>query len=104
MNREKLLDQVKWAVRAVEPDAEIILYGSRSRGEFVSESDWDFLILVSGHLDDKRVDAIRHRLYEVEWECEEVISSIVRSREDWQSDLYQSIPFHRRVEQEGIRL
>ena len=104
MNREKLLDQVKWAVRAVEPDAEIILYGSRSRGEFVSESDWDFLILVSGHLDDKRVDAIRHRLYEVEWECEEVISSIVRSREDWHSDLYQSMPFHRRVEQEGIRL
>ena len=60
MDREELLDQVKGAVRAVEPDAEIILYGSRSRGEFVSESDWDFLILVSGHLDDKRVDAIRY--------------------------------------------
>jgi predicted nucleotidyltransferase len=104
MNREELLDQVKRAVRSVEPDAEIILYGSRSRGEFVSESDWDFLILVSGHLDDKRVDAIRHRLYEVEWESGEVISSIVRNRVEWHSDLYQSIPFHRRVEQEGIRL
>ena len=104
MNREELLDQVKKAVRAVEPDAEIILYGSRSRGEFVAESDWDFLILVSGHLDDKRVDAIRHRLYEVEWECGEVISSIVRRREEWHSDLYRSIPFHRQVEQEGIRL
>jgi uncharacterized protein len=104
MNREELLDQVKRAVRSIEPDAEIILYGSRSRGEFVSESDWDFLILVSGHLDDKRVDAIRHRLYEVEWESGEVISSIVRNRVEWHSDLYQSIPFHRRVEQEGIRL
>jgi uncharacterized protein len=104
MNREELLDQVKRAVRAVEPGAEIILYGSRSRGEAVSESDWDFLILVSGHLDDKRVDTIRHRLYEVEWECGEVISSIVRSREEWHSSLYQSIPFHQRVEQEGIRL
>jgi uncharacterized protein len=104
MNREKLLDQVKGAVRAVEPDAEIILYGSRSSGQFVSESDWDFLVLVNGHLDDKRVDTIRHRLYEVEWECEEVISSIVRSREDWHSDLYHSMPFHQRVEQEGIRL
>jgi uncharacterized protein len=104
MNREELLDQVKRAVHSVEPNAEIILYGSRSRGEFGSESDWDFLILVSGHLDDKRVDAIRHRLYEVEWECGEVISSIVRSREEWHSDLYRSIPFHRRVEQEGIRL
>jgi uncharacterized protein len=104
MKREDMLDRVKGAVRAIEPDAEIILYGSRSRGEFVSESDWDFLILVSGHLDDKRVDAIRHRLYEVEWECGEVISSIVRRREEWHSELYKSIPFHRRVEQEGIRL
>jgi predicted nucleotidyltransferase len=104
MNREELLDRVKGAVRAVEPDAEIILYGSRSRGEPVSESDWDFLILVGGHLNDKRVDAIRHRLYEVEWECGEVISSIVRSRQEWHSELYQSIPFHQRVEQEGIRL
>lgn len=104
MNREDLLDQVKAAVRAVEPDADIILYGSRCRGDFVAESDWDFLILVSGSLDDRRVDAIRHRLYEVEWESGEVISSIVRSRKEWHSVLYQSIPFHQRVEQEGIRL
>jgi predicted nucleotidyltransferase len=104
MNREELLDRVKAAVRAVEPDAEIILYGSRSRGEFVADSDWDFLILVSGRLDDSRVDAVRHRLYEVEWESGEVISSIVRSLEQWHSDLYQSIPFHQQVEQEGIRL
>lgn len=104
MNRQELLKQVKRAVHSVEPDAEIILYGSRSRGDFVSESDWDFLILVSGHLDDKRVDSIRHRLYEVEWESGEVITSIVRNRAEWHSGLYQSIPFHRRVEQEGIRL
>jgi len=104
MNREELLDRVKVAVHAVEAEAEIILYGSRSRGEFASESDWDFLILVSGHLNDNRVDAIRHRLYEVEWECGEVISSIVRSREEWDSSLYQSIPFHQQVEKEGIRL
>jgi predicted nucleotidyltransferase len=42
MNREKLLEQIKQAVRQAEPDAEIILYGSRSRGDALSESDWDF--------------------------------------------------------------
>jgi uncharacterized protein len=99
MNQEKLLEQIRQAICEVEPDAEIILYGSRSRGDALSESDWDFLILVDGPLSDERTDRIRHRLYEIEWESGEVISSIVRSHEEWNSDLYQAMPFHQRVQQ-----
>jgi len=78
MDREKLLEQIRTAVREVETGAEIILYGSRSRGDAIAESDWDFLVLVDGPLSDGRTDRIRHRLYEVEWDSGEVISSIVR--------------------------
>ncbi len=88
----------------MELEAEIILYGSRSRGDALSESDWDLLILVDGPMSDDRTDRIRHRFYEIEWEYGEVISSIVRTREGWNSNLYQAIPFHQRVQQEGIRL
>ena len=99
-----MIDKIKGAVHEVEPEAEIILYGSRSRGEAHSESDWDFLILVDVPLDDKRIDRIRYRLYEIEWESREVISSIVRSRKEWNSDLYRAMPFHQRVQEEGTRL
>lgn len=104
MDRENLLNQIKQAVREVEPEAEIILYGSRSRGDAVHGSDWDLLILVDGLVNDARTDRIRHRLYEVEWESGEVISSIVRNREDWNSSLYQAMPFHQRVLEEGTML
>jgi predicted nucleotidyltransferase len=104
MNRDELLEQVKQAVREVEPVAEIILYGSRSRGDARAESDWDFLVLIEGPIDDERIDRIRHRLYEVEWECGEVISSIVRNKEEWGSRPYQVMPFYQKVKQEGIRL
>jgi len=104
MNQEELLELVRQAVREVEPGAEIILYGSRSRGGAALESDWDFLVLVDGVLCDERTDRIRHGLYEIEWESGEVISSIVRNREEWNSGLYQAMPFHQRVQQEGIRL
>ena len=104
MNRDELLKQIRRAVREVEPNAEIILYGSRSRGDAVSESDWDLLILVEGSLNEGRIDRIRHSLYEVEWESGEVISSIVRNRDEWNSDIYRAMPFYQRVEQEGIRL
>jgi predicted nucleotidyltransferase len=104
MTREELLENVKQAVHEVEPDAKIILYGSRSRGDAVSDSDWDFLILVEGFQDDERTDRIRHRLYEIEWDSGEVISSVVRNRSEWNSARYQATPFHQRVEQEGIPL
>ena len=59
---------------------------------------------VDGPLSDKRTDRIRHRLYEVEWESEEVISSIVRNCKEWNSGIYQAMPFHQQVQQEGIKL
>ena len=104
MKRDEIVEQIRKAVYEVEPEAEIILYGSRSRGEAVPESDWDFLILVDGPIDDKRTDRIRHRLYEIEWESGEVICSIVRDREEWNSDLYRAMPFHQRIRQEGMKL
>lgn len=104
MDKKVLLERAKQAVHSVEPDAEIILYGSRSREEAVSDSDWDFLVLIEGTVNDERIDSIRHRLYEIEWECGEVICSVVRNREEWNSPLFQSMPFHQNIEHEGIVL
>jgi uncharacterized protein len=101
MNQADLLRRVKQAVYAVEPDAEIILYGSRAREDARSESDWDFLILVDGSVNDARVDAIRHQLYEIEWECGEVLSSVVRNRQEWDNARYKAMPFRQIVEREG---
>ena len=102
MNREALLERVKRAIREIESDAEIILYGSRARKDSDAQSDWDFLILVDGPINDERVDKIRHRLYEIEWECDEVLCCIVRDRKEWNSPRYKSVPFQQNVELEGV--
>ncbi len=104
MDRDRLSKQVKETVLEIEPTAEIVLYGSRARGDSGTESDWDFLVLVDGPVDDARVDRIRHRLYEIEWESGQVLSSIVRSREEWSSQPLNNTPFHRNIELEGIVL
>jgi predicted nucleotidyltransferase len=104
VQRAELLERVKQVVREVEPQADIVLYGSRARGEAHAESDWDFLILLDGEVDDARTDAIRHRLYEIEWDCDEVLCSIVRSRQDWDSSLQQATPFAKILREQGIRM
>ena len=102
MKRDELLEQVKQTVREIAPDADIILYGSRARGDAQAESDWDFLILLDGVVDDARTDAIRHRLYEIEWDCDEVLSSMVRSRQEWDTPLHQVMPLSKVIREQGI--
>ncbi|MBF0235122.1 MAG: nucleotidyltransferase domain-containing protein [Desulfamplus sp.] len=104
MNREEILEKIKQTIYEIEPDAEVVLYGSRARDDFSHDSDWDLLILVEGVLGKKRVNEIRHHLYQIEWDYGEVISSIVRTKEEWNSAIYQVMPFHKRVESEGIRV
>jgi predicted nucleotidyltransferase len=101
---EELLEHVKQTIHALEPDADIILYGSRARGDAHPESDWDFLILLDGVVDDARTDAIRHRLYDIEWTCGEVLSSIIRSRQEWDTPLHQVTPFSKVVREQGVLL
>ena len=60
MIQKDLLKQVKNAVQEIEVEAKILLYGSRARGDSIDQSDWDFLILLDGKVDDKRTDRIRH--------------------------------------------
>ena len=103
MNRNSLLSQVKNKVQEVSPDAEVILYGSRARGKAHADSDWDFLILTDRN-SNELTDRIRHKIYEVEWESGEVLSSIVRSRKEWNSRKYRLLPFHHNVDREGVRV
>lgn len=102
--QKEILSKVKEAVLKLEPSAEVILYGSRSRDDYRDYSDWDFLILLDGKVDTKRTDAIRNALYEIELNTDQIISSIVRSRQEWNSPKYSVVPLRRNVEREGIRI
>lgn len=42
------------------PEAEIILYGSKARGDFGNESDMDLLILIGSQVNSKLEEEITH--------------------------------------------
>ena len=101
-----LLDGVRAAVREVEPNARIILYGSRARGDPEAESDWDLLVLLDGLVTHARASAVRHRLLELSLEQDNcpVLTAIVRGKSEWDSPLFRAMPFHANVEREGVEL
>jgi predicted nucleotidyltransferase len=102
VKREELLERVKQTIHEVGAETDIVLYGSRAHGDAHAESDWDFLILLAGVVDEARTDTIRHRLYDIEWDCGEVLCSMVRSRQEWNSPLHQATPFSQMVQAQGI--
>ena len=76
--------EIKNAVLSVDENAEVILFGSRARGDYKEDSDWDVLVLTKKDEDDfssKRL--IRDALYVLELSSGEIITSIIRSKIFW---------------------
>jgi uncharacterized protein len=102
--QNEIIEKVKRTVLNIEPSAEIILFGSRARNEHKEFSDWDFLVLLDGQMNIVRTDKIRNALYDIELDTEQIISSIIRSKEEWNSLKYSVVPLHQAVENDGIRI
>lgn len=99
-----LLGHVAEAIRAIEPTARIILYGSRARGDAAPDSDWDLLVLVDGPADHQRAATLRDRLFDLGLEVDTVFSVAVEGKHDWNSPLFRAMPFHAGVVREGVEL
>ena len=98
-----IISLIKQEVRRVDSTAQIILYGSRARGNEREDSDWDILILTKYQVDIIKERQFRNALYELELETGEPFSVFVYSKNDW--DTKQVItPFHTNVTREGISL
>ncbi len=94
---------IKQNISDIDPGAQVILYGSRARGEEKEESDWDILVLTDYSVDIEKERDFRNHLYDLELETGEPFSVFVYSKTDW--DTKQRVtPFYRNVTNEGIPL
>ena len=100
-----MLAKVKEIVLRLEPEAEIYLFGSRARGDFMEDSDWDLLILLPGEVDwDRRIPIIND-LTDLEVDEGIIFSRIISSKNEWYKDkVFKFTPFYQNVEPEKIEL
>jgi uncharacterized protein len=99
-----LIIKIQEIVAAMTSGATVILFGSRARGTALNSSDWDFLILTEHDLDRKSIREIKDRIYDLEVETDTVLSTIIRTRNEWNSSRYAVLPFRHAIEEEGILL
>jgi len=103
-SQQNILLKIKSIVSKIDPQAQIILYGSRSTGKARPDSDWDFLILTNSQVNYKTEQKFSYPIYELEWETGNVFSVIVKSKQEWESPKYKISPLYHNVLKDGMYL
>ena len=77
MDQKEFLQKIKDTVLAFDSEAQVILYGSRARGDYKPDSDWDFLVLTNKKPEAHFKRALRGSLYDIELEFLQPVSAII---------------------------
>ena len=100
----ELLRRLKRAVQQQLPGAQVVLFGSRARGEALWDSDYDLVVLTPEDPTPALKQKTRDCLYDVALDSDVVVSTLVYSRRQWEESPWCAAPLHQRVEEEGVLL
>lgn len=100
---EHISHLIKLNISDIDPQAQIILYGSIARGDARKDSDWDILVLTNYLVTYQIEKSLRDHLYDLELETEESLSLFVYSKNDWNTR-HHITPYYHNVTSQGIQL
>ena len=89
-SKKFILSIVKKRVKEIDPDARIILFGSRARKDHHKDSDWDFLILTKQVVTRELKNQFTDSFFEAELETDNILTSIVQNQYQWEN--YSGLP------------
>ncbi|MBE0477817.1 nucleotidyltransferase domain-containing protein [Candidatus Aerophobetes bacterium] len=101
-NEKKALHELKRRLLKKFPDAEIILYGSKARGDSDEESDIDVLVLLGREVNNTLEEEIFSISFKIELNYDVIFGIIVYPQKFWDSPLGKAMPLHWNVDKEGI--
>lgn len=104
MNITLIQNRIAESIQLTDPNAIAYLFGSRARGDFQPDSDWDILILIDEQrLTNEIEDKFRDKLYDIELEYGQIISTFIYPKKYWKNTLIYS-PLYKNVQREGVLL
>ena len=81
MRNTLIKDRISKSIHAKDANAEAFLFGSRARGDYRKDSDWDILILIDSNKDTNEIeDDFRDDLYNIKLESGQITSMLFIQR------------------------
>lgn len=103
-NEETAIKEATRILKKRFPVKEVILFGSKARGDSDRESDIDLLLLTTNPLDWKERHEMVDALFGVEMKNDVVISIIVNTLHDWNDGICTALPIHEHIGREGVAM
>ncbi len=91
-NEIKAVEELKKTILDIYPDAEIILFGSKARGDYNEDSDIDILILLNTEVNSKLEEKIIGDIYDIELKYGLLFGPLIKNINYWNND-YKGNPF-----------
>jgi uncharacterized protein len=104
IRRNTLFKRIKDVAHSFDPQAKVILFGSRARGDNRKDSDWDFMVLTEKEFDWKQESDFRNKVYyDIELKTDAVIYATIENYKNW--ELYKNAdPFFISIANEGVEI
>ena len=82
--------------------AEVVLFGSKARGDDRPDSDIDLLVLTRGPVSDEVKRRMTDVLFDLEIELGVIFSKLVVPIDEWKHGLYRVLPIRKAVDHDGV--
>ncbi len=105
MEKALILQEIKRTVQSINPETELILFGSRARNTANEDSDWDILILVHNAKEVSLAEeqVFRDALFYLELKYAQAFSVFAVAKDTWENK-YSMSPFYQNIQKEGITI
>jgi uncharacterized protein len=84
------------------PVRQVVLFGSKARGDDDVESDIDLLVLTEFKASAPDKGAIADALFDTQIRGAVVLSPLVVQQNEWDGALWRVLPIHKQIEREGV--
>lgn len=98
----RTIEEIVAAVPAKWPVEEVVLYGSKARGDDSPESDIDLLMLTSRPLSPEETGPMRALARTIGLRHGTWPELYIRTSEEWWRGIYQAAPIRKEIDAEGI--
>ena len=81
---------------------QVVLFGSKARGQSDEESDIDLLVLTSQPLSWAEQSKMTEAVAPIQRDRGVIISLLIVADQDWTEGLYRVLPIHQEVNRDGV--
>lgn len=101
-NEKKAIREATKILKERFPVKEVILFGSKARGDSDKESDIDLLLVTTRSIHWKERQAIIHALFDLGMKHDVIFSILDTTEPDFNKGIFTAFPIYQEIIREGV--